>query len=160
MKNRECSPQELKNKAEQWCAKCEQAEYDIRTKLYRLGAETGVIDMIVDHLYEDNYLDSTRFCRAFVHDKLLYQHWGREKLKAALLAKRLPAKDIQSAISEIDEKQYQEILKHVAEQKKRSLKNDDKSYEKLCRFLLQRGFTYSDIANSELSLNYPPINEA
>ena len=77
---------------------------------------------------------------------MLYQGWGRVKIRAALYAKHLPANDIQIALDSIDETEYFDTLKRVMATKKRAIKsNDPMAREKLIRFCLQRGFTYDEI---------------
>ena len=96
-------------------------------------------DFIEEKLYEDNYLNDVRFCKAYVHDKTAYQRWGRLKIRAGLQALQLPNAAIQKAMDELDEKTYFANL-HFLSQQHQSYREDQK-----LRFLLQRGFTYDEI---------------
>lgn len=147
MANREWSLAELRAKAEAYCATSEHCIYDVRQKLQQWGATSDQIEDIIAHLEDACFVDEQRYCCAFVHDKLLYQGWGRIKMRAQLQAKHLPSAAIDQALEDIDEEAYQERLKKVIASKQRSLKSGDPQFrEKVIRFCLQRGFTYEEIS--------------
>ena len=146
MANHEWSLDELKSKAEAYCATAEHCPSELTTKLQQWGANPDDIEDIIAHLKAQRYINEERYCRAFAHDKVLYQGWGRVKIRAALYAKHLPANDIQIALDSLDETEYFDTLKRVMATKKRAIKsNDPMAREKLIRFCLQRGFTYDEI---------------
>ncbi len=146
MANKEWSPAELKFKAEAYCAAAERCEYDVRLKLRQWNCISVAADEIVDFLYSEGFLSNERYCRAFVHDKLLYQGWGRVKMEYALRMKHLPAAAIRSALDSIDEIEYFRILNHLIESKKKSFpEQSEDAGNSLFRFLLQRGFTADEI---------------
>ena len=149
MANHEWSLEQLRAKAEAYCAVAERCCYDIRLKLQQWGAIAEQTDKIVTHLQTAHFVDEQRYCHAFAHDKLLYQGWGRMKIRAGLQAKHLPSDAIARAIEDIDEQAYQEVLQKIIVSKKRSLKSSDPQVrEKLIRFCLQRGFTYEEISDN------------
>lgn len=140
MENREYSLQELTSRAEAYCARAEHCASEVRMKILAWGGTPAQADSVIDHLYEQGYLDDARYCRAYTHDKLLYQHWGKVKIRAMLQARQLPSKEIQSALQDIDETEYNRILLTVLAQKKNAPR------EAQIRFLLQRGFEYTSIS--------------
>ena len=142
MAKQELSKADYLHKAEMYCARAEHCAADVRRKLYEWGAPEKIHDEIEKNLYQNDFLNDMRFCRAYMHDKLEYQHWGRLKIRAGLQALKLPENNIRVALSEIDEEKYTSILKHLAAQKKES------SQEQLFRFLLQRGFAYEEIKST------------
>jgi len=139
MANRELSKQEWLSKAQAYCARAEHCAADVKRKLYEWGVPSDLFDEIEDNLYSEGFLDDTRFCQAYVHDKVAYQRWGRRKIEAGLQALQLPSSAIRAALAEIDEAQYKANLRALAEQR------PDDAPNKLLRFLLQRGFTYEEI---------------
>ena len=146
MANHEWSAAELRAKAETYCAMAEHCLFDVRQKLQQWNATAAQIEDILEHLQEAHFVDEQRYCDAFVHDKLLYQGWGRMKLRASLQAKHLPSAAINESLSVIEEKEYNNVLERVISSKKRSIKSSDpQAREKLIRFCLQRGFTYEEI---------------
>lgn len=146
MVKQEWSLDEWKYKAEAYCSIAERCDSEVTNKLLQWGAQNGQIEEILLHLHANNYINNARYCNAFAHDKLLYQGWGRIKIRAALYAKHITSQDINDAINSIDETEYFSVLKRIFETKKRSIKaSDSHAHEKLIRFCLQRGFTYDEI---------------
>ena len=132
MTNKEWSPDELKSKAERYCASAEHCESEVRLKLLQWRGDAQTVDKIVDSLRVSGYVDDERYARAFVHDKVVFQGWGRVKIEYMLRAKKLPLPVIKSALKTIDEIEYFEQLSHLLE---------TKSFNAL----LLRGFTAEEI---------------
>lgn len=144
MERIDLSEREWLNKAQAYCAKAEHCASQVRRKLTEWGADNAPIERIICRLEADGFISSERFCRAFAHDKLLYQGWGRYKIAMALRQLLLPEEDISSALENLDSEDYQRVLRKVAAQKKSATK------DQLTRFLLQRGFTYEEIKRCNL----------
>ncbi|MBE6321279.1 MAG: RecX family transcriptional regulator [Bacteroidales bacterium] len=146
MVKHEWSLANLRSKAEFYCATAEHCSYEVRLKLQQWSATDEQIEHIVAHLQKERFVDEQRYCNAFVHDKLLYQGWGRMKMRAQLQAKHLPTAAIEQALNEIDRDTYMSVLTRVLATKKRSIKSaDPQAREKLIRFAMQRGFTNDEI---------------
>ena len=146
MANHEWSLEQLRAKAEAYCAIAEHCCSEVRIKLQQWGATAEQTDEILVHLQRYRFVDEQRYCNAFVHDKLLYQGWGRMKLRAGLQAKHLPIRAIDFALDNLDESEYFRVLNQVITSKRRTIKSSDpQAREKLIRFCLQRGFTYEEI---------------
>ena len=139
MENRELSKREWLDKCEAYCARAEHCAADVRRKLYEWGAPADLFEDIEQKLYANDFLNDTRFCHAYVHDKVAYQSWGRLKIQAGLRALDLPETEIRKSLDGIDENQYQKNLQSLIA----SRRSD--SPDKLLRFLAQRGFTYEEI---------------
>ena len=139
MAKTESSKAEWLSKAEAYCARSEHCAADVRRKLYEWGAPTDLFDGIEESLYNNDFLNDARFCRAYVHDKVEYQSWGRVKIQAGLRALDLPESDIRAALDSIDETTYTKNLRALIAARKSD------SEDKRLRFLLQRGFTYDEI---------------
>ena len=146
MENKEWSPDEVRYKAESYCVSAERCRQDVVLKLRQWSCDDTTAESIIAHLYEKNYLDDNRYCRAFAHDKLAYQGWGRIKIQYMLRAKNLPSEAITAAMNEINEEEYDKVLTHTAEQ---FIRLNRKKYTAnpacLYRFLAQRGFTTEEI---------------
>ena len=132
------------------CSVSEHCESEIREKLQKVVMSDSDIQRIIDALYDNDYLDTARYCRAFSRDKLRFAHWGRLKIQQALRMKGMPNSDISKALSELDEElgdDYRRILKEALEQKERTLHDEDDYTRrgKLIRFAASRGFTMDEI---------------
>ena len=133
-------------KAAKYCSQSEHCAYDVKQKLFQWGCtEQNEQSQIIEYLTKEKYIDEERYCKAFVHDKLLYQGWGRIKLRMALKEKCLQESKIDAALDTIDEEQYMCMLSRLIEQKKRQTKGECEQ-QKLLRFALSRGFTYDEIS--------------
>ena len=143
MERTELSKAEWLDKAEGYCARSEHCAADVRRKLYEWGVPADFSDEIVEKLYARDFLNDARFCRAYVHDKVEYQSWGRMKIQAGLRALSLPEKDIREALEGIDETVYRKNLRTLIA----SRRGD--SEEKRMRFLLQRGFSFDEIRDTK-----------
>jgi regulatory protein len=139
MENRVLSKAEWLSKAEAYCARSEHCAADVRRKLYEWGAPADLFDEIEESLRHNDFLNDARFCAAYVHDKVAFQSWGRIKIQAGLAALGLPETEIRRAIDDLDEPTYRANLRALAKARRAD------APEKRLRFLLQRGFTYSEI---------------
>jgi len=139
METLEYSLPALINKAERYCATAEHCISDVRNKLHQWGCLPEDTDTVLNHLTEHRYIDEDRYARAFVHDQVAYQYWGRNKIQAALFAKHIPEDIVTIALQSIDQDAYQHALKRALSQKKGATR------EQLLRFLFQRGFTYDEV---------------
>lgn len=139
--------EELKYKAEAYCSAAERCPAEVEKKLTQWGGTPETIEPIMLHLFKERYLDTVRFCCAFVRDKYRFNQWGRMKISQALRMKQLSSSDIEEGMNEIDEEEYHSILNNLLKQKARSIKAET-PYErnsKLIRFAVGRGFLMDEI---------------
>lgn len=134
------------------CARCEQAEGDLRKKLRDWGIGTRDADAIIERLKQERYLDNERYARAYCRDKLRFNGWGRIKIAYMLKGKGIEQEFIDAAIAEIDEEQYAEILNDalLAKAKTLSGKTPEQARAALLRFAASRGF--------ETALFFPAVS--
>ena len=101
----------------------------------------------ISTLKKERYLDTQRFCKAFVRDKYRFARWGRMKIAQALRQKQLSSEDIAAGLDEIDETEYCENLKELLRQKSKTVsgKNEYERNTKLIRFAVGRGFTVDEV---------------
>ena len=129
-------------KLQELCARSEQCSHEILERLRKWGVPDGTAAKILALLKRDRYVDDSRYVEAFVRDKVVFNRWGRTKIRLALVQKRLPADLIADGLAGIDDDEYRQSLVEVLESKARSL-GDVSSYEsrmKLLRYAVSRGF--------------------
>ena len=141
-------PGALLDRAQRYCAGAEHCPADVAQLLARYGATREQTDKVIGILVQQGYLDSARYCRAFVHDKVAFQAWGRTKIAMGLRAKHLPETCIQEALQEIDADQYADNIRKLLQSKR----GQDKP--RIVRFMLQRGFTFDDLRRYTDDTNY------
>ena len=71
------------------CSRREYCQSDIDQKLRIWEVPQATIAKILKVLSEEKFIDHTRFVRAFVNDKLLFNHWGRIKIRYHLVHHRI-----------------------------------------------------------------------
>ena len=145
--SRTLSYEQALQRAASLCSTSEHCIYDITNKLKKWGICTPDIDKIIDRLIDEKFIDESRYARAYVNDKFRFAHWGRVKIKNMLYLQHIPEAEINEALSNIPQYEYEEILKGVIESKQRTLPETE-SYEartKIIRFAIQRGFELHEI---------------
>ena len=130
------------NRAAALCSRSEQCESDIRTKLSSWLDEPEQADGIISHLKNEGFIDNRRYARTYVHDKFLYNGWGRIKLRAMLHGKGIDNETILHALEQIDEDEYRNTLIHLLEGKWRTVMGRDRQHARaaMLRFAASRGF--------------------
>lgn len=129
------------------CSQGEHCEKEILEKMSKWDLTEDSQARIMAYLIEEKYIDNARFSRAYIHDKMEYNHWGRRKIEQMLWAKDI-SKNISNPIfEEIDDEKWIAILRPLIQQKRKSTKgrNDYEINQKLIRFALGRGFLYDQI---------------
>ena len=130
------------------CAQRECCRYDLERKLRETPLSPADVEAVLDALEDEHFIDAGRYARAFAHDKLEYDGWGRLKISQALRQKKFSAREVETALAEvIEEAHYLEILQRVLSSKLRTLSFDAdqreevlKATQKLVRFAASRGF--------------------
>lgn len=139
MANREWSEQAALAKTARYCSTAEHCEQELRQKLLQWEVPQPMHENIIRYLVRERYLDDARYARAYVHDKLLYNGWGRRKLALMLRAKGISDEVVQDALQQTDEAEYRQVMQQLLTRRKGYPR------EKNIAFLLQRGFTYDEI---------------
>lgn len=105
-------------------ARCAQREYcraDWCERFVRAGLPRAACEQVLDRLEDEGYIDEARYARAFAHDKVRYERWGRIKIAAALSAKRLATAAIDEALGQIDDAEYRAAFLSAVQTKLRSM---------------------------------------
>lgn len=136
------SEQELYVKLSRLCASCEYSPFDIRQKAVTYGASAELADSVVGRLVDEDYVNEQRYANSFVHDKFMFNRWGRGKITAALRQKHIPTDCISQALSLIEPEEYRNVLRELLIAKSRLLRESDqyKRSRKLLAFAALRGF--------------------
>ena len=147
------TPSEALNKAAAYCTLCERCVSEVSAKLTAWGVPYAVQEEIITRLTNEKFIDETRYCRAFVNDKVRFNRWGRLKITAALREKRMPQEYIKEAMDNIDEDAYQQSLQETIDIKRRELKGKDDfaTQQKIIRHAASRGYEPSLIIKA---INY------
>ena len=137
------SPADAVERLELLCVRSEQCTSDLRRKLFTWGITPSQSDTILNGLEQRGFVDDSRFARAYVRDKYRFSRWGRQKIVAGLIAKRIPRHIIDSALSEIQNKEYALTAFRAIAAKLRTLDTTMPRHElraKLLRHAIAKGY--------------------
>ena len=101
------------------CARSEHSSGEMAEKMRRWQVEPQLQAQLMQYLTEHGFVDDERYARAFVRDKLLYNHWGRAKTDMALRAKGVNEDIRRQALDDIADDDYTEQLRPLLQQKAR-----------------------------------------
>ena len=137
------------------CARGEHCEHDMVEKMRQWGLSDEDRAQVMERLVVGRFVDDARFARAFVNDKLHYTKWGRRKIEAALMMKRIDSNLIAEVLDEVDDADYVGVLRPLLRQKERTVRaaSDYERRMKLTKFALSRGFTM-DIIRQCMDTDY------
>ena len=147
---KELTSGEALNKAAAYCTLCERCQSEVSTKLTAWGVPHDEQEKIIARLTNEKFIDESRYCRAFVNDKVKFNRWGRIKITAALREKHLPQEHIKEALEGIDENTYLQALQETIDIKRRELKGKDDfaTQQKIIRHAASRGYEPSLIIST------------
>ncbi len=132
----------LYQKATKYCGYQERTEKEIQNKLRAWGVEKKAEERIIQTLKVNHFLDEERYVEAFIRGRFLGKHWGKRKIFAALTEKGLDQALIQKGMAKIENADYLQSLRYVADRKKQSLAGATsiQTRQKLTNYLLQKGY--------------------
>ena len=138
-------PEWVLSKMKQYCAYQERCMFDVKEKLKTFHLQEDVYESIILKLEKEDYLNEERFAKVFAGGKLRINHWGKNKIYAALQQKRVPALFILEGLNAIDDHEYMSILHGVIAKKNNELKESDISRRnrKLAKFAVSKGFEHN-----------------
>ncbi len=123
------------------CAGSEQCRSDLRRKMSRWGLTPDDAECVIAQLVDSKFVDDARYARAFAHDKLMFNGWGKWKISQGLWAKGIDRTTIDEAIDEaIDPVQYKRKAFAVIKSRATGMERTKENRMKLLRFGASRGF--------------------
>ena len=135
-----------------FCSYRERSETETRQKLRTLQVPAARIGSILNQLKEEGFISDERFARAFVRGKWRVNHWGKIKITFGLRGMKIREDLIATALEEIDEEVYRnmlfELIRNKAAElrpKQREKNNSGKTLnfrDKLFNFALGKGYEH------------------
>lgn len=131
-------------KIRRYCAQSERCQKEVSDKLKQWGLNEEEIEVCIELLVAENFIDHLRYSNFFASDKFRFQKWGRLKIIHALKAKGISSPDYESAIrTQIDEGEYLQTLELLTVKKLELLSDISQilpKKQKLLQYLLQKGY--------------------
>lgn len=135
-----------------YCLYQERSHKEVRNKLYELGCTTPEVEENISELIQKDMLNEERYARAIARGKFRMKQWGKRKIIEQLKFQQVSEYCIKKGLSEIDESEYFDTAKKLAEKKLGEIKGG-KEYirkQKVYRYLTQKGYE-SQVINSALN---------
>jgi regulatory protein len=142
------SVEKAMQKLKHYCGYQERSHAEVKEKLYSLGLFRREVDELISRLIEEDYLNEERFARKFASGKSRIKGWGKLKIRNELKQKGISEFCIVKALDAIDNKEYTDGFKRLADKKWIVLRNEKNNFvrrNKWQQFLLQRGFEHAMI---------------
>jgi regulatory protein len=141
---------DLKLKLERFCAYQERSIFEVNKKLRSYTDQEKVINSVISALMSDNFLNEERFVIAYIEGKVNQKRWGKQKVRAGLVAHHISQELIDQNLTGVSSMVYQENLLKLAQKKAKTLSGNVSSFEninKIMRFLNSKGYTSKDWEN-------------
>lgn len=144
---------EAKKKLEHYCAYQERCHKEVLQKLKDMNMIPEVIDVVIGHLLEHNFLNEERFAKNYILGKFKIKKWGKRRLTLALKQKDISKYNINLAMKIIGDDEYIDTFNALAVKKLNAICETNllKKKKKLADYLLYRGW--------EPNLVYDKVNE-
>ena len=132
----------VKERIRHYCAVMDRCQFQVITKLKSYGVSDALADEILIELIQNKYLDEERFARSFCSGKFKIKRWGRKKIAFELYKLKVPKSCVLLAMSEIDDTDYKNVIRHLANKKMSLLKYKNKyvKKKKVVDYLLKKGY--------------------
>tara|TARA_B100000530_G_scaffold273715_1_gene186460 strand:+ start:315 stop:779 length:465 start_codon:yes stop_codon:yes gene_type:complete len=137
---------ELISKLQRFCLYQTRCKEDIRQKLISLKINKTLHNNIIEGLENEGFINESDFLAQYIIGKFRNKKWGKQKIKAHLISKKITTDKIDSKLSLIDSVEYLDTINKLVDKKLQSLKKESSSNKrlKLSRHLIQKGFAPVD----------------
>jgi regulatory protein len=125
-----------------YCATAERCARDVVQKLSAWNVPEEDVDMILEILLQEKYLDDGRYAKSFVADKWKLDQWGRSKISNGLFQKGINEQLIQQALDTIDLDLYISSMEILLSRKRDTIRKETpvSQMKKVLSFGISRGF--------------------
>lgn len=138
---------EIKLKLVNYCVYQDRCHAEVEQKMREFLLIDEAKDEIILYLLKENYLNEERFTRSYIRGKFYIKHWGRNKIRMHLKQKQISEKLINSCFDEIDEDDYEKMIRKIFEDyysRQKGMQEYQKK-SKTIKYLMSRGFEYEKI---------------
>lgn len=117
--------------------------YQMRVYLLKKDYNPEYIEVVLEMLQKEHYLNDELLARNFVEDRQLFKPRSQRQLKAELQKKGISKEAIDIVLEDLDENDQTNAIKALANKKIKQTRYQDKT--KMTQYLLRQGFVYSDV---------------
>jgi len=115
----------------------------MRSYLVRKDYNEEYIEVVLEMLIKERYLNDELLARTFVEDRQHFKPRSRRQLNAELRKKGIGLETIELVLSDLEENDQLVAIRTLTEKKMRQTRYQDLT--KMTQYLLRQGFLYSDV---------------
>ncbi len=136
------SLEEIQQKMANYCIYQDRCHYDVEKKLSEYDLIPEAKDHILLFLMQHDFLNEERFAKSFARGKFNQKHWGKNRIKRELKFRKINNRLIDTALLEIDSRDYFKTLEMLYLKKNKEIKesNPYKKRQKIYQHLIYKGF--------------------
>ncbi|PKG42452.1 regulatory protein RecX [Psychroflexus sp. MES1-P1E] len=136
-----------------YCVYQDRCHQEVEKKLDALDMYEDAKNHIIIKLLEEDFLNEERFARSYARGKFRIKKYGRIRITRELKSRAISAYNLKAGLSEIDEEDYVDTLRDLAQYKLRTTKESNayKKRQKIYQYLAYKGY--------ETELIYDVIND-
>lgn len=135
--------EEATKRMESYCAYQERCHKEVNQKLYEMKMIPDAVAQIIIHLIQNDFLNETRYAKAFARGKFRTKKWGRNRIVNELKQREISKFNIKIALKEIPDSEYYKTFEKLADKRLQQLvseKNIQRKRKKLADYLFYRGW--------------------
>jgi len=132
-------------KIRKFCAFQDRSMAEVKAKLKDYLLPNEDIEIIINQLIDEGFLNDERFAVGFAMSKLHAKGWGYAKIKYHLYQKGISNEIINKVLSDVDLTEWDHQIQRNIEKWKRTNELTQTTYPKLVRFLAGKGFKLTEI---------------
>ena len=132
-------------------------ESEMINKLAEKGYDSKSIEIVISFLKEYNFINDKSYNKMYIKDRISNQ--GKQKIKYSLIRKGISAEIIDEFINDIEFDNEKAVAIEMAKKKYKLISKTEKDkfklWNKLCRYLVGRGYNYSiskEVVNEVLDM--------
>ena len=109
---------EITKRIESYCSLQDRCKWEIEKKLKIWGIDMSSVDLIINNLILEKFIDEKRYSESFCRGKFRIKKWGKRKISNELRSKKISETHIKQGISQINDEEYQNTLLSLIQKKK------------------------------------------
>jgi len=155
MNQKSFTVEEIKKKLEYYCAYQDRCHQEVEKKLREFRLIPEARELILLHLMQHDFLNEERYAKSFARGKFRLKKWGKKRIVQELKFREISEYNIKSALNEIVEQEYLNMLTDLAYKKNDSIgeTNSYKKKQKLYQYLYRKGYE-SDLISKVINELY------
>lgn len=132
-----------------YCNYRDRCHKEVRDKLYAWGLYKREVDQVMLQMMEEDLLNEERFARSYARGYFRTKQWGRYKIRRELQLRQIHARLIDTAMTEIDEDEYQDTVRKLIDKKLKTTQGKPmERRQKVSEYLMRKGYTYAEFKHA------------